>query len=183
MIADDIDIIGQEPLDDPPLLPVVARGPLASRSHGLLGEGPTRPVSRLSCGLPLTHGVLRKLLAVKNPKRVINLALIVVAVIAVVAAVVAAKSGGKSANTGNAQACNAFWTWYDGTGGSNSTLTAYQHATTQPLIADLYNVSVGLQDKAKGLNGNKAANSSFANSAANNVVTDCTNAGYPDPAS
>lgn len=126
---------------------------------------------------------MRKLLAVKNPKRLINLALIVVAVIAVVAAVIAAKAGGKSSSTGNAQACNAFWTWYDGTGSSAATLTAYQHATTQPLIADLYNVSIGLQDKAKGLNGNKAANSAFANNAANNVVTDCSAAGYPDPAS
>jgi hypothetical protein len=126
---------------------------------------------------------LRKLLAVKNPRRVINLALIAVAVIAVVAAVIAAKSGGKSANTGNAAACNSFWNWYDATGSTKPAFTAYQQATTQPLIADLYNVSVGLKDQAKGLNGNKAANAAFANNAANNVVTDCTNAGYPDPAS
>lgn len=118
----------------------------------------------------------------KKPRRWINLALIVVAVVAVVSAVVAAKSGGQSANTGNAQACNAFWIWYDGTG-SSTPVTAYEQATTQPLIADLYNVSLGLQDKAKGLNGNKAENTAFANNAANNVVTDCSNAGYPDPES
>jgi hypothetical protein len=123
------------------------------------------------------------LLAVKNPRRVINLALILVAVIAVGAAVIAAKSGGKTASTGDAQACTAFWNWYDATGSTKPALNAYEQATTQPLIADLYNVSVGLKDQAKGLNGNKAANTAFANNAANNVVTDCTNAGYPDPAS
>lgn len=154
----------------------------ASRSRGL----PRVAHARFACypaGCPLIHGFFRKLLAVKKPRRWINLALIVVGVIAVVSAVVAAKSGGQSANTGNAQACNAFWTWYDGTGSSTGTLTAYKQATTQPLIADLYNVSLGLQDKAKGLNGNKAANSAFAQNAANNVVTDCSNAGYSDPES
>jgi len=119
----------------------------------------------------------------RNPRRLINIALIVVAVLAIGGAVIAATSGGRSSSSGNAQACNAFWTWYDSTGSTTPVLTAYKEATTQPLIADLYNVSVGLKDQAKGLNGNKAANAAFAQSAASNVQTDCTNAGYPDPAS
>jgi len=119
----------------------------------------------------------------KNPRRLINIGLLVVAAIAVITALVTASSGGKTAATGNALACNSFWTWYDSTGGSAPAVTAYKSATTQPLIADLYNVSVGLQNKAKGLNGNKSANASFAQTAANSVVNDCTNAGYPDPAS
>ena len=118
----------------------------------------------------------------KNPKRVINIALIVVAVLAIGGAVIAATSGGRSAKTGNAAACNAFWGWYDSTGGTAPAISAYKQATTQPLIADLYNVSVGLTDKGKGLNGNKAANATFAQSAAAKVTDDCTNAGYPDPA-
>ena len=113
----------------------------------------------------------------------VNIALIVVAVIAVGAAAIAATAGGRSANSGNAQACNAFWNWYDSTGSTTPALSAYRQATTQPLIADLYNVSVGLKDQGKGLNGNKAANAAFAQSAANNVQNDCTNAGYPDPES
>jgi len=119
----------------------------------------------------------------RNPRRVVNIALIVVAVIAVGAAAIAATTGGRSANSGNAQACNAFWDWYDSTGSTTPALTAYKEATTQPLIADLYNVSVGLKDQGKGLNGNKAANAAFAQSAASKVETDCTNAGYADPAS
>jgi threonine/homoserine efflux transporter RhtA len=123
------------------------------------------------------------LLAVKNPRRVINIALVVVAVLAIGAAVIAARSGGRTSNTGNARACGAFWNWYDGTGGAAPAVSAYRQATTQPLIADLYNVSVGLTDKAKGLNGNKAANAAFAQSAAGKVMDDCATAGYPDPAS
>jgi hypothetical protein len=119
----------------------------------------------------------------RKPRRLINIGLLVIAVIAVGAAVIAATSGGRSASTGNAQACNSFWTWYDATGSSTPVLSAYQDATTQPLIADLYNVSVGLKDQAKGLNGNKSANAAFAQNAAGSVLTDCTNAGYPDPAS
>ena len=93
------------------------------------------------------------------------------------------RPAGHSANTGNAQACNAFWTWYDSTGSTTPALSAYQKATTQPLIDDLYNVSVGLKDQGKGLNGNKAANAAFAQNAASKVETDCTNAGYNDPES
>ena len=119
----------------------------------------------------------------RNPRRAINIALIVAAVIAVGAAAIAATSGGRSANSGNAAACNAFWNWYDSTGSTTPALSAYQQATTQPLIADLYNVSVGLKDQGKGLNGNKAANAAFAQSAASKVETDCTDAGYADPAS
>jgi hypothetical protein len=119
----------------------------------------------------------------RNPRRVINIGLIVVAVIAVGGAAIAATSGGRSSGTGNAQACNAFWNWYDSTGSITPALSAYRKATTQPLIADLYNVSVGLKDQGKGLNGNKAANAAFAQNAGGKVVTDCTNAGYPDPAS
>ena len=117
------------------------------------------------------------------PRRVINIALIVVAVLAIGGAVIAARSGGRSAKTGNAQACDAFWAWYDSTGGTATAVGAYKQATTQPLIADLYNVSVGLTGQAKGLNGNKAANAAFAQSAAAKVTDDCANAGYPDPAS
>jgi hypothetical protein len=119
----------------------------------------------------------------RSPRRIVNIGLIVIVVIAVGAAAIAATSGGRSSKTGDAQACTAFWNWYDATGSTTPALTAYQEATTQPLIADLYNVSVGLRDQGKGLNGNKAANSAFAQSAAGNVETDCTNAGYADPAS
>ncbi len=86
-----------------------------------------------------------------HPRRVVNIGLLVVAVIAIGAAVVAATTGGRSANSGNAQACNAFWNWYDATGSTTPVLSAYQEATTQPLIADLYNVSVGLKGQGKGL--------------------------------
>lgn len=118
-----------------------------------------------------------------TPRRLVNIGLIVVALLAVGGAVIAATSGGKTSNTGNASACTAFWNWYDSTGTTAPALTAYKHATTQPLIADLYNVSVGLRDQAKGLNGNKAANAAFAQNAGSKVETDCTNAGYADPAS
>ena len=117
-----------------------------------------------------------------NPRRVVNIALIVVAIIAVGAGVIAARSGGRSTQSGNAQACSAFWPWDDGTGGSGPVLNAYQKATTQPLTADLYNVSVGLRDQGKGLGGDKQANAALAQQYATKVETDCTNAGYPDPA-
>jgi hypothetical protein len=119
----------------------------------------------------------------RNPRRVVNISLLVLAVIAVAGAAIAATSGGHSSNTGNAQACTAFWNWYDSTGSTTPALTAYKEATTQPLIADLYNVSVGLRDQGKGLNGNKAANAAFAQTAAGKVETDCANAGFADPAS
>jgi hypothetical protein len=119
----------------------------------------------------------------RNPRRIVNICLVVVAVIAIGAAVIAATSGGKTAGTGNATACDAFWGWYDGTAGSAPLVNAYKEATTQPLIADLYNVHVGLTDQGKGLNGNKAANLTYAQSAGNNVYNDCTSAGYPDPES
>ncbi len=120
----------------------------------------------------------------RNPRRLVNIALIVAGIIAVGAVAIAATTGGRSAHTGNAQACNAFWSWYDSTDGTTAAvLSAYQQATTTPLMADLYNVSVGLKDQAKGLNGNKTANAAFAQNAAGQVQTDCTNAGYSDPAS
>jgi hypothetical protein len=118
----------------------------------------------------------------RNPRRLVNIALIVIAILAVGAGVIAATSGGRSAQTGNAQACNAFWNWDDATGPTAPVLTAYQKATTQPLTDDLYNVSVGLKDQGKGLNGNKAANAALAQQYASKVEADCTNAGYPDPA-
>ena len=118
----------------------------------------------------------------RNPRRLVNIALIVVAIIAVGAAVIAATSGGRAAETGNAQACNAFWTWDDSTGSTTPVLSAYRQATTQPLIADLYNVSLGLKDQGKGLNGDKQANAALAQQYASKVEADCTNAGYPDPA-
>jgi hypothetical protein len=118
-----------------------------------------------------------------NPRRVVNIALIVVAVIAVGAAVIAATSGGRSSQSGNAQACNAFWSWDDSTAATATApvLSAYQKATTQPLIADLYNVSLGLRDQGKGLNGDKQANAALAQQYASKAEADCTNAGYPDP--
>src|ERR1700743_3350107 len=119
----------------------------------------------------------------RSPRRIVNIGLIVIAVIAVGAAAIAATSGGRSAKTGDAQACTAFWNWYDATGSTTPVLSAYQEATTQPLIADLYNVSVGLKGPGKGLNGKKAANAASAQAAATKVETDCTNAGYADPAS
>lgn len=117
----------------------------------------------------------------RHPRRIVNIGLLVVAIIAIGAAAIAATSGGRSSTSGNAQACNAFWNWYNSTGSTAPALSAYKEATTQPLIADLYNVSVGLRDQAKGLNGNKAANAAFAQSAGDKVSTDCTSAGYADP--
>lgn len=117
----------------------------------------------------------------KHPRRVFNIALLVLAVIAVGAAAIAATTGGRSSNSGNARACAAFWNWDDSTGSTAPVLGAYKEATTQPLIADLYNVSVGLKDQGKGLAGNKAANAAFAHSAAVKAEVDCTNAGYADP--
>ncbi len=93
------------------------------------------------------------------------------------------RPGGGQRIRGTLRRAHAFWNWYDATGSTTPALTAYKEATTQPLIADLYNVSVGLRDQGKGLNGNKAANAAFAQSAASKVETDCTNAGYADPAS
>lgn len=119
----------------------------------------------------------------RNPRRVVNIALIVIAILIVGAGVVAATSGGRSTQSGNAQACDAFWSWDDdATGGPGPVLNAYQQATTQPLIADLYNVSVGLRDQGKGLNGDKQANKALAQQFAVKVETDCTKAGFPDPA-
>jgi len=119
----------------------------------------------------------------RHPRRLINIALIVAAAVAVGAAVIAATSGGQTAKTGNAQACRAFWGWYDATASTAPALSAYRKATTEPLIADLYNVSVGLRGQGKGLNGNKAANDALAQSFAGKVVNDCSGAGYPDPES
>jgi hypothetical protein len=120
----------------------------------------------------------------RNPRRVVNIALIVVAVIVVGAAVIAATTGGRSSQSGNAQACSAFWSWDDSTAGTVTApvLSAYQKATTEPLIADLYNVSLGLKDQGKGLNGDKATNAALAQQFAAKAETDCTTAGYPDPA-
>src|SRR5215469_8514094 len=100
--------------------------------------------------------------AMRNPRRVVNIALIVIAILIVGGGVIAATSSGRSSQSGNAQACSAFWSWDDATGGTAPVLTAYQKATTQPLIADLYNVSVGLRNQGKGLNGDKTANAAFA---------------------
>jgi hypothetical protein len=118
----------------------------------------------------------------RNPRRVVNIALIVIAIMIVGAGVMAATSGGRSSQSGNAQACDAFWSWDDATGGTAPVLSAYQKATTQPLVADLYNVSVGLRGQGKGLNGDKQANAALAKQFATKVETDCTKAGYPDPA-
>jgi hypothetical protein len=118
----------------------------------------------------------------RNPRRVVNIALIVIAILIVGAGVVAATSGGRSSQSGNAQACDAFWSWDDASGPAAPVTSAYQKATTQPLIADLYNVSVGLRDQGKGLNGDKKANAALAQQFASKVESDCTKAGYPDPA-
>jgi hypothetical protein len=118
----------------------------------------------------------------RNPRRVVNIALIVVALLAVGAGVMAATNGGRTTKSGNAQACAVFWPWDEQTGPSAPVLGAYQKATTQPLIDDLYNISTGLKDQGKGLNGNKQANAALAQQFATKVESDCTNAGYPDPA-
>ena len=118
----------------------------------------------------------------RNPRRVVNIALLVIAIVAVGAAVIAATSRGRTSQSGNAQACSAFWSWDDATGATGPVLSAYQKATTQPLLADLYNVSVGLRDQGKGLGGDKAANAAFARQFAAKAETDCTDAGFPDPA-
>jgi hypothetical protein len=134
----------------------------------------------------LLYGFAEGGITMRNPRRVVNIALIVIAILVVGAGVIAATSGGRSTQTGNAQACDAFWNWDDATSPTAAlttpVLSAYQKATTQPLTADLYNVSVGLKNQAKGLNGNKAANAAFAQQYATKVETDCTNANYPDPA-
>ena len=121
--------------------------------------------------------------AMKNPRRRLNIALIASAVVVVGSLTIAGAVGGRSASSGNAQACGAFWNWhYQASAASTAPmLSAYKEATTQPLIADLYNVSVGLKGQAKGLFGNKAANAAFAQSAANLVKGDCTSVGYPNP--
>lgn len=119
----------------------------------------------------------------RNRRRLINIGLLVIAAVAVGAGAIAATSGGHSARSGNAQACNAFWNWYNSTGATAPVLSAYKEATTEPLIADLYNVSVGLKGQAKGLNGDKAGNQAFAHDAGVKVETDCSGVGYPDPTS
>jgi hypothetical protein len=118
----------------------------------------------------------------RNPRRAVNIALIVIAILIVGAGAVAAMSSGRSSQSGNAQACGAFWSWDDATGATAPVLSAYRQATTQPLIADLYNVSLGLRDQGKGLGGDKQANKAFARQYAGKAETDCTQAGYPDPA-
>jgi hypothetical protein len=118
----------------------------------------------------------------RNPRRVVNIALIVIAILIVGTGVIAATSSGRSSESGNAQACDAFWSWDDSTGPAAPVLSAYQKATTQPLTADLYNVSVGLRNQGKGLNGDKRANAAFARQFATKAETDCTKAGYPNPA-
>ena len=118
----------------------------------------------------------------RNPRRAVNIALIVIAILIVGTGAFAAVSGGLSSQSGNAQACSAFWSWDDATGPTTPVLSAYQQATTQPLIADLYNVSVGLKDQGKGLGGDKQANAALARQYGTKAETDCTKAGYPDPA-
>jgi len=107
-------------------------------------------------------------------KRRLNIALVILGVIVVVAVFIAARAGGSSSATGNATACNAYWTWYDDqTGTSTAVYTAYQKATTQPLIQDL-------QALAEGLKGNTNVNTT---NASNDIANLCTNDGYADPAS
>jgi hypothetical protein len=122
----------------------------------------------------------------RNPRRVVNIALIVIAILVVGAGVIAATAAGRTSASGDAQACGAFWAWDDSTSPTAAlitpVLTAYQKATTQPLTADLYNVSVGLKNQGKGLNGNKSANAALAQQYASKVEADCTNANFPDPA-
>jgi hypothetical protein len=111
-------------------------------------------------------------------KRRLNIALAVLAVIVVVAVFVAARAGGSQSATGDAAACNAYWTWYDdstgnGQGTSTAVYDAYKEATTQPLINDLHALAEGLQ-------GNKDVNT---NNASNDIANICTGDGYGDPAS
>jgi hypothetical protein len=111
-------------------------------------------------------------------KRRLNIALAVLAVVVVVAVFIAARAGGSQSSTGNASACNAYWTWYDdstgnGQGTSTAVYDAYKDATTQPLINDLHALAEGLQ-------GNTDVNT---NNASNDIANICTGDGYADPAS
>jgi hypothetical protein len=107
-------------------------------------------------------------------KRRLNIGLVVLGVIVVIAVFIAARAGGSTSATGNAQACNAYWVWYDDqTGTSAAVYTAYTEATTQPLIGDLKALS-------EGLKGNKDVNTT---NASDDIANICTDDGYADPAS
>lgn len=111
-------------------------------------------------------------------KRRLNIALVVLGVLVVVAVFIAAKAGGNSSASGDATACNAYWTWYDdstgnGQGSSTAVYDAYKEATTKTLVTDLHALAEGLQ-------GNTNVN---ITNASDDVANICTGAGYADPAS
>jgi hypothetical protein len=114
---------------------------------------------------------------------VINIGLLVVLVIAAGVGIFAATSGGRSASTGDARACNAFWNWYNQTGSAAPVLTAYQEATTEPLIGDLSTVADGLKALAKEAGHDQTAGQALTQSAALKAEGDCINAGYANPLS
>ena len=121
----------------------------------------------------------------RNRRRVISIGILVVLVIAAGVGIFAATSGGPPAGTGNAQACSAFWNWYDQTGSATPVLTAYTEATTEPLIDDLHDVSEGLKDLAREREANQdqTAGEALTQSSAFSAEADCIHAGYTNPLS
>ncbi len=116
-------------------------------------------------------------------RRVINLGLLVALVAAAGFGVFAATSGGRSASTGDARACAAFWDWYNQTGSPAPVLTAYQQATTEPLIDDLSAVADGLKALAKEAGHDQAAGPALTQGAALKAEQDCISAGIANPLS
>jgi hypothetical protein len=116
-------------------------------------------------------------------RRVINISLVAALVIAAAIAVFAATSGGRSASTGDARACSAFWSWYNQTGSAAPVLTAYQEATTEPLIGDLSAVADGLRAVARETGHDQTAGQALTQGAALRAEADCINAGIANPMS
>ena len=116
-------------------------------------------------------------------RRVINIGLVAALVIAAGIGVFAAVSGGRSASTGDARACGAFWSWYNQTGSAAPVLTAYREATTEPLIGDLREVSNGLKALAREAGQDQTAGQALTQSAALKAEQDCISAGIANPLS
>jgi hypothetical protein len=112
----------------------------------------------------------------RNRRRVISIGILAVLVIAAGVGVFAATSGGRSASTGNTQACSAFWSWHNQTGSATPVLTAYKEATTEPLIDDLREVSEGLKDLAREANQDQTAAQALTQSSALSAEADCIQA-------
>jgi hypothetical protein len=116
-------------------------------------------------------------------RRLINTGLLAALVIAAVIGVFAATSGGKSTSSGDARACDAFWTWYNQTGSAAPMLTAYQEATSEPLAGDLRAVAQGLQAQATAAGQDETASQALTQGAALKAEGDCVSDGYANPLS